>query len=540
MKKLLIIVVILAAAIRLWGLNQYPSGLNADEASLGYNAYSLLQTGKDEYGASFPLTFKSFGDYKPGLYAYFVMPFVAVLGLNEWAVRLPSALFGIGLIIVIYFLTKEIFKKEWIALLASLLLAITPWAIHFSRGGWETNAATFFISLGMLLFLKGLANLKLLYLSALSFIVSMYTYQSPRLIVPILAVALLILYKNDLFKLYKIEKIKGILLIVFTILLLIPLALQFKSGSGSARFQGLSYFSESGPQSRLNELRGEHIDPNSLEVKLLHNKITSLGPLFLGHYLDHFKPDFLFINGDQLERNKVPETGQFMLIESLFLASGLLFLIRNNFLHSKLLIAWILIAPIASSLTYQTPHALRALNTAIPLTAVMAAGLYNLVVCIRIKYRWIAISIVALILVFEFIHYSESYYIHYPKRYPLSWEYGFSKMVTKLTLYEPKYKNIVITDRYDQPYILVLFYKKYDPNKYQPQANLSERDKFNFGTIRSFDNYQFRSITPSEIGESTDTLFIGTEDEIGKNTTIIDRVDFPDGKPAFLFAESKK
>jgi malate dehydrogenase (oxaloacetate-decarboxylating) len=72
-------------------------------------------------------------------------------------------------------------------------------------------------------------------------------------------------------------------------------------------------------------------------------------------------------------------------------------------------------------------------------------------------------------------------------------------MVAKLDKHESKVNKVVITDRYDQPYILVLFYKKYDPAKYQPQAILSERDKFNYGTIRSFDKYEFHAINKEEI-----------------------------------------
>lgn len=529
-------IIILSSILRFWSLDNFPAGFNADEASIGYNAYSLLQTGKDEYGTSWPMTFKSFGDFKPGLFVYIVMPFVATLGLNEWAVRLPSALFGIGTVVLIYFLTKEIFKDKRIAAVSSLLLAISPWHIHFSRGGWETNVATFFITFGVLLFIKGLEKPKLFFWSAVIFLASMYIYQSPRVVVPVLVIALVFLYKKNLFKVVKtIELKKKLITAALLIFLVVPLVLQFTSGQGGARFKGLSFLGDTGPTSRINELRGEHQDPNSMWVRTLHNKLTAYGPAFLGHYLDHFKPDFLFINGDPIIRSKVPETGQFYLIESLFLLVGLMSLIRINLVHKKLLFTWVLIAPLASSLTFQTPHALRALNMVIPLTIIMAYGLGNIVSGVKSKWRFVGISIICLVILFEFVHYLESYYIHYSKRYPLAWEYGFSQMVLKLQKLEGNYDKIVITDRYDQPYILVLFYEKYDPRKYQPQAKLTERDKFNFGTVRSFDKYEFRSINPKEVEGTEGTLFVGTENEIPKNAKIIDKVDFPDGEPAFLF-----
>ncbi len=535
-KTIFIAIIILSSILRFWSLNNFPTGFNADEASIGYNAYSLIQTGKDEYGTSWPLVFKSFGDFKPGLYVYISMPFVATLGLNEWAVRLPSALFGIGTVVLIYFLTKEIFKDKKIALVSSLLLAISPWHIHFSRGGWETNVATFFITFGVLLFIKGLEKPKLFIWSAVTFLASMYIYQSPRVVVPVLIIALVFLYRKNLFTVVKtIELKKKLINVALLIFLVVPLILQFASGQGGARFKGLSFLGDTGPTSRINELRGEHQDINSMWVKILHNKLTAYGSAFLGHYLDHFKPDFLFINGDPIIRNKVPETGQFYLIESLFLLVGLVSLIRINSAHKKLLFAWVLIAPLASSLTFQTPHALRALNMIIPLTMIMAYGLGNIVSGIKSKWRFAGISIICLVILFELVHYLESYYIHYPKRYPLAWEYGFSQMVLKLQKLEGNYDKIVITDRYDQPYVLVLFYEKYDPRRYQPQAKLTERDKFNFGTVRSFDKFEFRPVDPNEIGKTERTLFIGTENEIPKDVKIIDKVDFSNGKPAFLF-----
>jgi len=538
----LIIIILIAGGLRLVSLNQYPVGLNADEAAIGYNAYSLLQTGKDEYGESFPLSFKSFGDFKPGLYFYFVMPLVATLGLNEWVVRLPSAFLGIATVILVFLIGRKIFQSNSIGLFSAGIIAFSPWHIHFSRGGWETNAATFFITLGVYCFLLGLKKPRFLFWGLISLLASMYTYQSPRLIVPILVLCLAGLYSKKLLTRYKRittgkTKIWLISGLVTLILLTVPIGLQFIGGSGGARFAGLSIFSDEGPLSRVDQLRGEHLNPSHIFPELLHNKLTAYGPNFLGHYLDHFTGSFLFINGDPLIRNKVPETGQFYIITSLFLVIGLISLVLAKIPDKKLLFAWILISPIASSITYQTPHALRALNMVVPLSLVMGYGIG--VILGRLGRLGglgrVGVVLITAVFLFEMVHYLESYYVHYPKRYPLAWEYGFSQMIPKLQSYQKDYQKIVITDRYDQPYILVLFYSKYDPNKYQPQAHLTERDKFNFGTIRNIDNLEFRSFTPEEVSKSPGILFIGTSKDVGENAKIIDRVDFPNEEPAFLF-----
>src|SRR3989337_2916838 len=145
MKPLIILlpIIIFGLFLRILRLDSRPLGFTWDEAALGYNAYSILKTGRDEHSQVLPIVFKSFGDYKPGLYIYFTTPIVKALGLTECATRLPSAIFGTLLILVVYLLTKNHF--------ASLMLAINPWAIHFSRGAWEANLALLLTTLATVL-----------------------------------------------------------------------------------------------------------------------------------------------------------------------------------------------------------------------------------------------------------------------------------------------------------------------------------------------------------------------------------------------------
>ncbi len=537
-KLILILIIILGFALRLIAVDKFPAGFNADEAAIGYNAYSILKTGRDEYGEILPLSFKSFGDYKPGLYFYFVLPFVAVFGLTEFAVRIPSVLLGTGMILLIHFLSVQIFKSQKVGLVSAFFLAINPWAIHYSRGGWETNAATFFITLGVYLFIKSLDRNKYLFFSLLSFLISIYLYQSPRLVVPVMGVGFLALFRKELFTILKTNWKKTFLCGAILFILSIPVAFQFLSGGGSERFQGLSFLSDNGPTLRVNELRGEHTSSDDLSAKLLHNKQQAYGINFLGHYLDHFSSDFLFVNGDPLIRNKTPEVGQFFVIQSLFLIIGLLLMIKFESKLKFLLIIWLLISPLASSLTYQTPNAVRSLSMVIPLTIIMGYGFMGLITQLKkTPLQAVVVTLLMIFLSFEVTHYLEGYYLHSPKRYPLAWEYGFPEMIQKLNKYERDFDKVVITDRYDQPYILVLFYKQYDPAKYQPQAVLSARDKFNFGTVRSFDKYEFHKASSEEIKKSPKTLFVITPEEAGDNI-IIDTVHFPNGEIAFLFVKS--
>ena len=98
------LIILISIFLRFYKLGVNPPSLTWDEASLGYNAYSILKTGADEYGNKFPISIRSFDDYKPPLYVYLAVPSIGIFGLNEFAVRLPSAIIGILSVIAIYFI----------------------------------------------------------------------------------------------------------------------------------------------------------------------------------------------------------------------------------------------------------------------------------------------------------------------------------------------------------------------------------------------------------------------------------------------------
>jgi len=170
--KALFFILFLALLLRLWKLGGIPPHLTPDEASLGYNAYSILKTGRDEYGELLPIIFKSFGDFKPGLYVYLTVPFVAIFGLTESAVRLPSSLAGVAAVWLIYLFVNKLFEKQKkfsifnfqfsIGEIAAFLLAISPWHIHFSRGAWEANVSLTLSLAGIYLFLRSFKSAKFL------------------------------------------------------------------------------------------------------------------------------------------------------------------------------------------------------------------------------------------------------------------------------------------------------------------------------------------------------------------------------------------
>jgi len=521
---LIYFVLLLALFIRSYRIGDYPS-INPDEAALGYNAYSLLQTGLDEHGASWPLHFKSFGDYKPGGYVYLALPFIKILGLTPLAVRLPNLILSVLSIYFLYKLLLLLSMSSRLSLISSLVLAISPWHIHFSRGAWESSTALSFIIIGTYFFFQSKVKnvARNFSLFVLFYVLSLYVYHSARIFAPTLALCLLVTYKSYFLNL----KSKLILPIIFGILLCLPVLFSFIKNGGATRFGGVGLTADSGPLSRSNELLNQH-QPLTIFTRLIHNKRSLYFLSWTQKYLSHFDLNFLFLSGDEVPRSKVPDMGQLYLLELPFLIVGLYCLLRQpSYLQLKsLLIPWLFLSPIASSLTFQAPSVLRSLPLVIPLTIITGIGITKLLTSF---FNTAIVTILALLYLYSFAYYLDAYFIHYQKRYPFSWNYGFNQIVPYINSQKNNYKNIYVTNKYDQPYILYLFYSQYPPQKIQSQISLTPPDKFGFSTVTQIDNIHFQKITWAEIPDNS-LIIDSDEDTIHIPTKII---NFPNGSPAF-------
>lgn len=525
----------LGLLLRVVNLTKFPAGINADEAAIGYNAWSLIETGKDEHGNSWPLVFRSFDDYKPAVYFYLVMPFVYLLGLNTLAVRLPSALLGTLSIWFVYKLSQRFFKKSQLpTILTTFIFATSPWAIHFSRGGWEVNASLTFILAGIYFFYYSFKKANYFFLFPLFFALSMYTYHSARIISPILALSLLVIYAKNLLAISKNTKsiIIGILL---GLIVSLPLAQQMLSKEGQSRFSGVSVFSDTGPLWQALEFRREH--PNGLYTRVIHNKYLSYGLKFTQNYLSHFSPRFLFIEGDEIARSKVPGIGQFFSFMAMFYLFGLYYLLKDNSKISKFFSIWFFVSPVAAALTFQSPHALRSQNMVVPVSFVIISGFWGLIKSSKLK-KFFTVCFVATTLYFCAI-YLHSYYYDYPRQLPYAWQYGFDQIASYIEANQQKYDKIIITDRYDQPYILLAFYLKYPPQKMQQNIVMTPRDKFGFSTVRTLEKYEFKTVDFSEDIKNKNTLIISADEPVD-DKYLIDTIKDPAGKPMYKILDNIK
>ena len=314
---------------------------------------------------------------------------------------------------------------------------------------------------------------------------------------------------------------------------LVPLGRDLLNGNALSRAAGVGLFADPGPINRIDEQRGEHGSSNSLFAKIVHNKAVNYGLAFLENWSDHYHGLFLFVSGDTIQRDQVPETGEMYLFDIIFVVFGMM-LIFKHFSENPnpylLILLWLFAAPIPAALTFQSPSALRAENMTIPLVLISAIGFVGLVKWIgglKNKYLSLILYLLTIIFVFwQFARYEHMYWIHMAKEYPFSSQYGVQELVSYVSQNEHKYQNIIVTDRYDQPYILFLFYMKYPPNEFQFNHSLSNRDQYGFSTVKQFGKYSFVTFTDwsSMRQEYPKSLIIGTPSEVPQTANIVKRI----------------
>lgn len=522
-KILLLCIVLLAALLRMYHLGSNPPSLSWDEVAWGYNGYSLSVDLRDEFGVFLPFTYiESFGDFKPPVYAYLDSIPVALFGLTAFAARFPSAFFGTLTILVTYFLTLRIFYnspyKKIIALLSAFLLAISPWHINLSRAAFEANVASFFIISGVWLFLGWVQGQKwYLIFSAVMFALSIYTFNTARIVSPLLVLLLAVAFWKQLYNRKK-EVIVGSIVGLVLILPTVPFLVSPQAG---LRFKEVNIFTNLEVIERTNQEIAN--DQGKKWSKVVHHRYATYGAEFVKHYLDHFNPTFLFLSGDGNPRFSTQDVGQLYLWDLIFLVGGVLLLIRNKEGNWWLLPLWLLIGIIPAATARETPHALR-IETTLPTWQIyIAYGVTQLLIALRkIKFLNMRFAIVCALFFTLFVnvlYYLHGYYTHYPREYSSEWQYGYQDAVAYVNRVSSQYDRIYVTEALGRPYIYFLFYGKVSPHEFRQTADVT-RDVFGFVHVNSFGKYTFtKDITADK--NTKKTLYIASPQEVPGGATVL-------------------
>jgi len=540
---LVVLVTILAFVLRFYGVTQNPPSLNWDEASISYNAYSILNTGRDEWGKLLPVHFKSYGEYKLPAQVYASIPGIAIFGLNEFGVRITPVIYGTLTVLLLFLLAKELFKNRWIGLLSAFFLAISPWHIQLTKASFESSFSVFWVTLGAWLFTKGFTNKKYWLLSVVPFVISIYTYNAARVFTPLFLIALFLFYRKEIFKSTKTVFL-GLLIFALS---MIPLASFMISGEATARLQLVSITDDPGFTLRINEARGSTNLPEPLP-RLIHNKVTHFVYVFAGNYLSHFTPDFLFINGAGHKQQHVQGIGEFYWIQAPFILVGLYLMFRKKNKWRWFLTSWLLLAFIPVSVTVDSiPNALRTLLAAIPYQIFTAFGVYEAFRVLSRKniVRWAIVGASVIVLGFSFKGYLNNYYNIYPALYSRDWQYGYKQVVTYIKDHYADYDLIVFSRTYGEPHMFTLFFLNWSPAKYQNDPNLDRFEANNWIWVLKFDKFYFPDLGDSgtryqdivNANPGKKILFIGKSGDFPDNLPRLLTVDFLNGNRAFDIVE---
>lgn len=538
----LCLILLLSLALRLISLSTIPPSLNWDEVSIGYNAASILHTGKDEWGNFLPLSFRAFGDYKLPGYIYLDIPFIAVFGLNELGVRLPSAILGAGLVLLIFLILK---RKTDIntALWGSFLAAITPWTIILSRVALEAQLTLFLTTLGLYLFLLGLERRYWLLFSSLSFGLTIFSYNSSRIVTPLLLLVIGVFYWKKLLGTKKYTLAALVIFVTFFLLALPKAILQ----DSSARYKWTSILDE-GAINRINELRGSSALPPALAA-VTFNKVTYVVPEIFKNYFSHFNPNFLFLNGGSNYQFSVPGSGLFYPIIAPLLLVGFWVILKERKKWQLSVMSWFFIAIIPAAITRDAPHALRSLMMIPPVVLITSMGIAFCFNHLIRKNRLILSIVLTIVLLLNIYRFWQNYSGAYTKAYSWSWQYGYKQAVGFIKLNGGAYQKIYFTKKYGEPHEFILFYSQYDPEKYRTDSKLVRYFRSDWYWVDSFDKYVFlndwevkdkvksEQAVPAGRQGIGKNLLITSPGNYPKESKLLETINFLDGKPAFDIVE---
>lgn len=492
---LIIFVLCIFLSSRLYKITEIPSSLYWDEASIGYNAYFVLTTGKDEWGEVLPVHFRAFGEFKLPVYIYSVALAIKLFGFSDFAIRIPSVIYALGTLIVANLLIYEITKNKWLGLFSMFFLTLSPWYFLFSRTGYEAVAGLFFFSLAIYVFIIS-KNVKLFVFSIILLVISFYSYNSFRILSPL--AFLIFIIKKFLTK--EEIRLKFFAILISVLLFMFSLVPFYRLVSAD---YGLSRFNAIGEKSSLGIIK---------------------------NYVLYFSPDFLFKSGDMNLRSHVPGAGQIWITDGIFVLLGLLIILKNKNKNMLILIFGLVVSLLPGAITRESPHSLRAITVVIFLAILWSFGIS---LFMKKKILKFILLIILFLNLFQFSFYFENFTKNYNNYSEESWQGQYKRIFVEYKDQINKHDKIIITDKFAQPYIFALYYLRIEPNYFVKTKSINPVSKWGESTISSFGKFQFRNATEKDIDEGN--LVFSSEEILQTSSTIN-----VDNKNSYIYVYNNK
>ncbi|HSW97857.1 MAG TPA: glycosyltransferase family 39 protein [Candidatus Saccharimonadales bacterium] len=517
----LAILLFISAFLRLYNVTNDPPALYQDESAIGYNAYSILQTGKDEYGISHPLYFKSFGDYKLPVYIYFTAASIKLFGLNEFAVRFPSILAGIIAVMLIFFFVRFLTKNTTLALITALVLALNPTHLFFSRAAFEVNLALTFAVAGSYLFIFGATKKKIIYIifSIICFCLCLYSYNVVRLFSPLLLATLIYLYWKEL-KLFRLSYQIGV--VVLFVVLITPFLLSFFSSSGVFSAKS-TLITSTDILAKDLEFRSYLTGLPHIYTALLFNKYIYMVFQYFQNLAMIISGAFYFVSGTAEQNQGVGNVGYFYLSDLPFFIWGIVTCFQAKIKSYRIFTFWLIFAVLVLGLSKEVPQATRGYFIILPSVCFIALGIFSFIRWLpTYKNTALKYALVAAVVLFAFYN-IQYYFLSYYFRFPLVSADAWRTEDKSLSLYlkdnQSKYKHILIDRSADYIYTSYLFYDQYPPTEFVKTA--VKKQDGDLIKADSWGNFQVVEIDWKKQLAMPHTLIITTAADTPKHTFVL-------------------
>lgn len=529
-------IIVIAFALRIVGLSDHPAGFTADEASFGYDAYSILKTGQDQWGNFFPLNLKSFGDYKLPLYTYLSIPSVALFGLNVFSARLLSALLGSLSIIAAYLLVNELFKNKKLAFFAGLFLALSPWHIALSRGAYEANLTSFFLPLGLWALIKTKQDKRYLWFAAILLGFNLFSYHTARLLTIPIVIFFVFLTKQK--HLYKSRQALYIMLFLIG-----AVAFSMLNG-GAARLATSNVFSLA-ENVFTDRIRFMAAGEPTLLAKVFNNKFSFVVMLFFKNYLDYFSPQFWFTEGTrEATYGMIPGVGVLHAFEIVTLLAGLVYLIKNPSKEILFIVGWIVLAPIPAALSLGSGLAANRASFMMPALQIFSAfGLFYIYKLFKKREKLFNYALAA-ILFFSVVFFAESYWFKQPVYGAKQMHYGMRELVEYVSKIEDQYEGVLVTKKISEGHIYFAFFGKVEPKIYQEATrNWNFEDQGHVWVDQlgeySLGKTTFRDFSVRDEFVQPGKLLVIAPDKLMEDMQVMKTIYYPDGQPAYYLIDTR-
>lgn len=507
-RLILLCILLVAAALRVPGLDRVPPPLNQDEASRGYDAWSILETGADRHGRRWPLFLESFGpgDYTAALSTYLTVPFVAALGPSVVAMRLPAALLGVATVGLMYGWLRRRGGVR-IALAASAILALDPWHVALTRTAHESAFAPFLMVVALLALCRaglmpgagdadcrdpsdvaGTGRTAAAWASLAGFMLAMHTwvYPATRLFTPLFCAALLVMDRRRFAALVRHGRGRRTVT---------------AAGAGVLIGAVPLFITLVNHPERLAARAGA-------TVTLLGNQpAASAVADLVRNFARNVDPRYLFVQCDEMSGATTPDVGQHLLALAPFLLIGL-FRLAANFRSdawSRLLIVWLLLYPIPAAVCGDwNPHPMRTVGGMLWFPVVAATGLDWAARRVGsgsgARRRVAGVFVTAAVLA-NVGHFVRSYL----GRFPTGAEPAYQTALIRAIEYAGKRVDdvdfVLVTNRSVQPYIYALLQDAIGPGR-RPRLVVAEGRR-GFHQVLRFGKFYF---APSDVSQSSDAL----------------------------------